>query len=232
MPKDDKKDNKYYCKQCGREIPKYKHELCEKHYNQWIQYGFCLDDNPRCEEDPNEVIVGNTYSSIVLYDSFQEEIDRVIIDTEDVDKIKNHIWTKKQSCIINERKELLQNVIMGNIGEKVEIINGDILDNRKENLKVIRKKEKKNKNPYMISKKNKNKIIVEFIGESHNGVVGSSILISYPTKEGKYEKILIELGMIQKNGALKDEYFANKEVMDRICGCGEIKACFVSHPHL
>ena len=38
--------------------------------------------------------------------------------------------------------------------------------------------------------------------------------------------------MVQKNGALKEEYNINKEVIDRVLGCGHFKAVFVSHAHL
>ena len=74
--------------------------------------------------------------------------------------------------------------------------------------------------------------MVEFIGESQNGVVGTSIVCSYPTKEGEYERILIECGQLQLNGNLKEEYVVNKEVMRRVREYGNFKAIFVSHAHL
>ena len=43
---------------------------------------------------------------------------------------------------------------------------------------------------------------------------------------------MIENGMTQKNGALKDEYIINKEVMSAVMSIGEIEGLFLSHAHL
>lgn len=231
------KDNKKYCNQCGKLLSKKnKNGLCKKHWDEYRKYGFCISDSPITEFDNNEIIIHKDYAEIVLYDAlFQEELEeRVLIDLDDVKTCKNVRWNKKHSCIIGDvlgKNTTLQNYILGN-DNKIEFINGDFLDCRKENLNVIKKKKKKKKNPYIISKKNKNKVTVEFVGESHNGVVGTSILLSYPTKEGDYEKVLIECGMVQMNGALREEYVVNKGVVEKVCECGQIKACFVSHSHL
>ena len=229
------KNDTFYCTHCGRKLDKnYKNGLCNKHYMQKEKYGEFLDDTQRCEEDPNEIIIKDNHAEIVLYDLLFEEKDRVIIDKEDVDKVKDFYWKSKQSCITSQlhgETILLANYLL-DTNNKIDYINKNYLDCRKENLKVIEKKNKKNKNPYVISKKNKNKIIVEFVGKSHEGVVGSSLLISYPKKDGEYGKILIEMGMVQKNGALYDEYKVNKEVVEGVANCGEVEACFISHPHL
>lgn len=227
---------KCYCKCCGRELDKpYKHSLCNKHWEQFHQYGFYLEDSQMTEDDPNEIIIEGDIAKIILYDLLFNELDEyVIIDVEDVEKVNKYHWKKKQNCIVameHGKPILLANIIL-DTENKIEYINGDCLNNRKENLKDVKKRKKKNKNIYTVSKKNKNKVIVEFVGESHNGVVGSSIICSYPTKEGEYEQVLIECGMVQRNGALKEEYSINKEVIDRVLNCGNFKAIFVSHAHL
>ena len=226
----------WYCKHCGKKlIRKFPQMLCQKHYDQLKQYGEFLDDSQRDIDDPNEIIMQGDFSEIILYDFLFEPLeDTILIDSEDVEKVKTYSWQKKKDCIVGTqygRTILLPNLIL-DTENKVEYINGDIFDNRKENLKEIKKRTKKNKNVTIVSKKNKNKIMIEFIGESHNGVVGSSIVCSYPTKEGEYERVLIEMGMIQRNGALKEEYAINKEVIDRVLSYGHFNAVFVSHAHL
>lgn len=226
----------YYCRNCGRKLTrKFPQMLCQKHYDQLKQYGEFLDDSQRDVDDPNEIIIQGDFAEIILYDFLFEPLeDTILIDVEDVEKIKNYSWQKKKDCIVGlqyGRTVLLPNIIL-DTENKIEYINGDILDNRKENLKEVKKRTKKNKNITTVSKRNKNKIMIEFIGESHNGVVGSSIVCSYPTKEGEYERVLIEMGMIQRNGALKEEYVINKEVIDRVLSYGNFNAVFVSHAHL
>lgn len=226
----------YYCAHCGRVLErKQKNSLCQKHYDQLKQYGEFLDDSQRDENDPNEIIIREDFAEIILYDFLFEELEEtVLVDLDDVDKIKNYCWQKKNGCIVGlqyGRTVLLPNIIL-DTENKIEYINEDFLDNRKENLKEIKKRNKKNKNITTVSKRNKNKIMIEFVGESHNGVVGSSIVCSYPTKEGEYERVLIEMGMVQRNGALREEYTINKEVIDRVLSYGHFDAVFVSHAHL
>lgn len=229
--------DKNYCKHCGRELDKrYKHDLCQKHWDEYCQYGFFISDTQRTMYDPNEIEIMEDYAIIYLYDEIlQEKLeDVVLIDLDDVKLIKNIRWNKKHNCIVGNIKGktiLLSNYLL-DTNEKIEYINNNYLDNRRKNLNIIKKRNKKAKFPYIINKKNKNKVIVEFIGESHNGVVGSSILCSYPTKDGEYERVLIECGMVQKNGALREEYLINKEVVDRVLGYGELKGVFISHAHL
>lgn len=228
------KDNKWYCNQCGRELEQhYKHELCQKHYNQLKEYGFFLDDNPRCQDDFNEIIIYENHAEIVLYDkiTFEPIEETVKISLETIDDVKDYYWVKKQHCIITKCKGetiVLSNLIM-NSETKVQNLNGDYLDNRLENLKVVRKNRKK-KNPYVVNKKNKNKIIVEIIGKNRHQVTGSSTLISIPLKDGSYKKLLVELGGNQTNKDLYTEYVLNKEIVDSVPH-NEIDYAFVLHTH-
>ena len=67
------KMNKYYCKHCGRELDKkYPNMLCKKHYDQWVKYGFFLEDNPMTENDPNEIERKEDYAIIFLYDNLNK----------------------------------------------------------------------------------------------------------------------------------------------------------------
>ena len=112
-----------------------------------------------------------------------------------------------------------------------QFIKNNLLKKEEKKIEVAENKTTKKRNT-TVDKKNKNKVKVEFIGESHTGVVGSSVAISYPTINGEYETILIENGMVQKNGRLQEEYAVNKEVMNRARSYEDFKAIFVSHAHL
>ena len=225
---------KHYCSCCGREIPKhFRKGLCQKHFDQMKMYGEFLDDSQRCETDVNEIVIYDDYAEIVLYDLLFEPLEYgVIIDKEDVEKVKLHCWSKKNGCIVANqfgRHVLLPNIIL-ETDEKIEYINGDYLDCRKENLKIVEKKNKKSRNNYNVSKRNKNKVIVEIIGANKHQVTGSATLISIPLKEGGYKRILIELGGNQTNQDLYTEYLRNKEIVESVPH-NEIDYVFALHAH-
>ena len=223
----------YYCSQCGRKLDrKYPKMLCDKHYQQLKEYGFFLDDNPR-NEDPNEIILYDNHAEIILYNklTFEPLEETVKISLESVDKVKDYYWTKKQQCVVTKDKGktiILSNLLM-DVETKVQNINGDYLDNRLENLKVVRKNKKK-KNQYVVSKKDKNKIIVEIIGKNKSQVTGSSTLISIPLKDGGYKRLLVELGGNQTNKDLYTEYILNKEIVESVPH-NEIDYAFILHCH-
>ena len=228
-----KNSRKRYCEHCGKEINN-GHGLCEKHYRQLKRYGAFLEDNQRDENDPNEIVFYDDYAEIILYDDLlQEELEeRIVIDLEDVESVKYVRWNKKQSCIVGNvlgRNILLANYIL-NTNAKVEFIDGNYYNCKRENLRVVEKRNKKNKKPYTVSKKNKNKIIVEVIGKNRHQVTGSATLVSIPLGDGTYKKILIELGGNQTNKDLYTEYLLNKEIVDSVPH-NEIDYVFVNHLH-
>lgn len=103
--------------------------------------------NKRNRFDPNEIVSYDDYAEIVLYDNYGNERDRTIIDLEDVEKCKNHKWHKKHS---NRGKYYVFTRIEGkpirlhrfvidyyDLVLEIDHINGDSLDNRKENLRKI-----------------------------------------------------------------------------------------------
>lgn len=134
------------CSVCGRESKLHKGDLCSKHYNQMKKYGKFLDDNPRCQYDLNEIIVYENHAEIILYDNLGYEINRTLIDLEDVEKVKNYKWViNTQGYVVttmNKKGVRLHRYIMGcEKPEKIDHINRNKLDNRKCNLRICNTKE-------------------------------------------------------------------------------------------
>lgn len=220
-----------YCKQCGVKTNN-KHNLCDKHYLQLKQHGFFLDDSQR--HNKNEIIEFDNYAELHIYDDMLDEIKIAVkIDLQQVKRVRKIEWDYKRGLITGKNLEgktiELENLIMDVYNKKVEQID-DTLDFRVDNLKIIEVKEKKTKQP-ITCKKNKNKIIVDFIAKSKEQVTGSSILISYPLKNGDYKKILIELGSNQTNKDLYTEYMLNKEIVNSVPH-QELDYVFVCHSHV
>ena len=139
-----KRKKEYVCKVCGRKTG-HTDGICSKHFDQIKQYGFPLDDNPRRETDANEIEIKDNHAEIILYDFMEERIEEVVIvDLDVVDKIKGIRWNKKQSCIVGNIKG--KNVLLANYlldtDNKIEYIDGNSLNNRVENLRVIEKNAK------------------------------------------------------------------------------------------
>lgn len=216
----------YVCKICGRETS-HSDGICSKHFMQIKKYGVPLDDNPRRDYDLNDIDIYEDTAEIVLYNNSQEEIeDKVVIDIEDIDKIKDIRWDRKQSCIVG--KILGKNVLLANYlldtNEKVEFINGDNLDFRRENLQIVEKRKRK-------AKKNKdNKIIIETIGGSTIDVTGSCWSISYPKKDGTMGTFLVECGMVQ-GGTVTEDFNANKRMVNAV-PFEEAEFILIGHPHV
>ena len=209
--------DKLVCKVCGRELKhKNKKMLCEKHLNEYNEFGFCITTSDRTENEPNEIRVHNDYAEIVLYDIYQEEIEeKVLIDIEDINIVKNVVWKKVGKHIVGSTDRYtfdLPSLLM-DTDNKIEYVNGNILDNRKENLMIVEKK--KFKHHFANNKKYKNKIIITSLGGSTEDVTGSCFAIEYPLDNGGRDLILLECGSIQTNRMVED-FNANKKMVDNI----------------
>lgn len=209
--------DKLVCKVCGRELKhKNKKMLCEKHLNEYNEFGFCITTSDRTENEPNEIRTHNDYAEIVLYDIYQEEIEeKILIDIEDIDIVKNVVWKKVGKHIVGSTDRYtfdLPSLLM-DTDNKIEYVNGNILDNRKENLMIVEKK--KFKHHFANNKKYKNKIIITSLGGSTEDVTGSCFAIEYPLDNGGRDLILLECGSIQTNRIVED-FNANKKMVDNI----------------
>lgn len=136
------------CDICGREVfKKIKSQgyvLCNKHYKQIKKHGRFLDTNPRTIFDRNEYHIKEDVTYIDLYDKQCNVIAQVIIDTEDLDKVKYTKWKLSSSgYAMNTPKfsgaiKHMSRVILGT-DQYVDHINHNTLDNRKCNLRVVTK---------------------------------------------------------------------------------------------
>ena len=191
-------------------------------------YGEFLDDSQRCETDVNEIVIYDDYAEIVLYDLLFEPLEYgVIIDKVDVEKVKLHCWSKKNGCIVANqfgRHVLLPNIIL-ETDEKIEYINGDYLDCRKENLKIVERESKIKK----IDKRKKGKVEITSLGTSTIDVTGSCWMIEYDKNNGQRGCILLENGICQ-GGTVIEDYNANKRMADCI-PYDRVEYMLFSHPH-
>lgn len=207
--------DKGYCIICGRGDRKLVKQMCPRHLNQYEEYhGICLDNNPRDEYDTNEIILHEDFAEIVLYDQFFNELeDRVIIDLEDVNLVNGIIWKKKGKVIVgtaNQYNYILPNLLL-DTNNKVNYLDGNILNNRKSNLDIISKKN----NKHHFHNKHKNRVIVTALGNSSEDVTGSCFAIEYSLDNGNRDLVLIECGSVQTNVVL-DDYLANKKMVEGI----------------
>ena len=121
--------------------------LCYKHMGQFVRYGKVLDNNPRTCNDLNEIITDGDISYIVLYNAQSEEIGRTIIDTKNIDLVKDKKWRisikRNKTYVITGsgagNQIYLARLIMNCTQKELEVdhISGDTLDNRECNLRII-----------------------------------------------------------------------------------------------
>ena len=141
------------CDICGRRLDKnckksaYSKILCNKHYQQMLKYGHCLDTNPRTTKDLNdyEIDEANNIAKIYLYNRKSEKVSETIIDLEDLDKVIIFKWRYWKGRVYTGNKHpiSIQHKIL-NIEPNSEFVidhkNSNPLDNRKSNLRITTQK--------------------------------------------------------------------------------------------
>ena len=113
----------------------------------------------------NKVCYFDDYCELVLEDNKGKEVNRTKIDLEDLGKIQTGKWSfqngNKGYCIriINTKTTLLHHIILGRSdGFEVDHINGDRMDNRKDNLRFVTSAQNKmNRSSKGIYKRHDNK---------------------------------------------------------------------------
>lgn len=121
------------------------HGYCRRHYDQIRKCGHVLDE--RTSHCQNEIITHDTFAEMILTDDKQNEMARVLIDLDDVDRVKEHRWSLKDNgyvrTVYNGATTYLHRFVLsaGNNGLDVDHINHNKLDNRKKNLRVCTRSE-------------------------------------------------------------------------------------------
>lgn len=92
---------------------------------------------------PNEIIIHDDYAEILLYDTHGIETNRTIIDIDDINNIVQYKWHHRNNGYCGANPNILLHRIIMNVknGEYVDHINGNKLDNRKQNLRICTNQE-------------------------------------------------------------------------------------------
>lgn len=140
-----------YCDFCGSDKQvcfnaKTERLLCAKHRNQISKHGKLIKTN----REPNKIVVNDNYAEIVMCDSNGNERARTKIDLIDIDLAKKHKWfmqsgggyvTAKKHESIPKYIYLHRLILDAPSNLCIDHINHDPLDNRRDNLRLVTKKE-------------------------------------------------------------------------------------------
>ena len=112
--------------------------VCNKHYKQFRKFGYFRDTSDRTQRDKNNITINGSIAYIDLYDKQYNVIAKAIIDTEDVERVKNIKWRLNHNgyVINNSNTSIFLHRRILNVNEMVDHKNGNRLDNRKENLRI------------------------------------------------------------------------------------------------
>lgn len=135
----------YICEACGRRHNgKYSSKYCRKHQHQLSKYGRLLDNNPRTKFDPNEFrFVGNDVVELDTYKVPTLDLDKTYkISALDYPEVSKYKWSTARGYARTTSTDTggilyLHKLIMHpKRGQQIDHINGDVTDNRRENLRI------------------------------------------------------------------------------------------------
>lgn len=138
----------YECEICGRKVNKKirmgGYTLCYKHMHQLHKYGKFLDNISRTNSDLNDYVVSDGVAYFNLYNQKNEKIATFIIDVCDIQKVKYHKWRLSHGHVVTglpskgQQRDLSHVVldIPKDDSVVVDYINGDPLDNTRDNLRI------------------------------------------------------------------------------------------------
>ena len=149
--------------------------FCNKHYLQMCRYGNIL---ARTKFDPNEFVDCGDYYEICLYNIKHKEIARAKINRENLEKVRDYKWNLSWwGYVICSSKEIkLHQLILGKKkGFEIDHINGNKLDNLRQNLRyATRSQNEVNKKSKGYSWCSRDKIWSAYITINNKGVnIGS-----------------------------------------------------------
>jgi hypothetical protein len=110
---------------------------CGRHYQQLRRHGKVLD---RTIYDANEIVLYDDYAELICYTRDGQEKARALISLADVDKVKKYKWCYNavtgMVTACQGRLYLSRYIMDCPAGMQVDHINGDRLDNRRQNLRI------------------------------------------------------------------------------------------------
>ena len=163
------------CKLLGCSNRHYGSGLCSKHWQQVRRVGKVQE---RTRRDPNEIVLHDNFVEIHLYTN-NKHTRTALVDIDDLHIIEGHKWRFCQGSSINSgcvstdidgKTKKMHRLIMGDTYGAIDHINGDVLDNRKANLRKCTH----HQNAYnsTISKNNKSGVkVVSFNKETGKWIV-------------------------------------------------------------
>lgn len=169
------------CEICGRETNRtykiYGYTLCSKHMHQYHKYGKFLDNNPRTNNDLNDYKIKRNEVWFNLYNQKNEQIDKFVIDLEDIEKVKYKKWRKTHGHVVTgqpaKKEQIDLSYIVLDMEPKKDVvidhIDGNPMNNKKSNLRVCTQTE--------------NSLNKKSMSNNTSGFIG----ISYKKDRGTYD---------------------------------------------
>lgn len=136
-------NRKNKCTICGERV--FAKSLCTKHYMQKRRHNAILQ---RTRKDDNKIEIHQNYASMIVYSADGKEKNTVIIDIEDIEKIRKHRWSS--NCVegnyyistkVRDKKKKFHVIYLNQLvhgkakkGYLLAYKNKNTLDNRQENI--------------------------------------------------------------------------------------------------
>lgn len=116
--------------------------LCGKHAHQWKRHGKFFK---RTIYDKNDIIVCGKKSKLILRNKLCKKLAEVIFDTNDIDKVRKYKWWLSDTGYAmsgggykkTHHIRFARFVLNAKHGIEVDHINGNKLDNRRCNLRIV-----------------------------------------------------------------------------------------------
>jgi len=130
------------CKICGKEVTRIVKGMCIAHYNQSIYVSKVRTKYGKRKHRPNDYVIYDTYTEIILCDKNGNERARTKVDLKDAEKCSERRWSVHskgyvQTFCYSKFEFLHQYLMNAPKGKYVDHINHDTLDNRRANLRIV-----------------------------------------------------------------------------------------------
>lgn len=123
-----------------------KHECkgyCNRHYIQMRLHGTITGNPSRTRFDKNDIQVTDSCAEIILRDTYGHEVDRAMVDIDDLELVSQYKWCRSKLGYVIARTPSgmirIHRLVMGLTDPKSQVdhINHCLVDNRKSNLRVV-----------------------------------------------------------------------------------------------